>query len=110
MSAHQKIIDSYLEEDASFIVIEPGLPIGGAIISSFRKSFLEKGYKIASPCPHAGHCPLHDKSIDNTPFAKNKWCHFAFSTVRAPSNLIHLSDSVKLNKKIAPKTIMEKPI
>lgn len=97
---YTKIIDSYLENDASFIVIEPGLPIGGAIISSFRKSFLEKGYKIASPCPHAGHCPLHDKSIDNTPFAKNKWCHFAFSAVGAPTNLIKLSEDVALNKKM----------
>ena len=98
---YARIIDSYLEDKATFIVVEPGVPIGGAIISCFRKSFLEKGYTIASPCPHAKTCPLHEKSINNAPFAKNKWCHFAFSTVRAPSNLIHLSDSVKLNKKIA---------
>lgn len=96
---YAKIIDSYLEDDASFIVVEPGLPIGGAIISSFRKSFLEKGYNISSPCPHTRHCPLHEASIDHTSFAKNKWCHFAFSTVGVPSNLSKLSDDVGLNKK-----------
>ena len=93
-------IDSYLEDDGSFIVVEPGLPIGGAIISLFRKSFLEKRYSVESPCPHIEHCPLHEKSVDNIPSAKNKWCHFSFSTFQAPSNLIQLSDRVGLNKKI----------
>lgn len=98
---YAKIIDSYLEENGSFIVVEPGVPIGGAIVSSFRKSFLEKGYSIISPCPHIEACPLHEKSFNGKPVAKNKWCHFAFSTLKAPSNLIKLSDSVGLNKKVA---------
>ncbi|MGP1438195.1 MAG: small ribosomal subunit Rsm22 family protein [Treponema sp.] len=99
---YAKTINSYLEEDGSCLIVEPGFPIGGAIISSFRQCFLEKGYNVESPCPHTAYCPLHEKSIGgNNPIAKNKWCHFAFSTSKAPSNLLHLSDSVGLNKKIA---------
>ena len=101
IKSYAKIIDSYLEDNGSFIVVEPGLPIGGAIVSSFRKYFLEKNYSIASPCPHASYCPLHERSIDNVPVAKNKWCHFAFSALHAPTNLLRFSDSVDLNKKVA---------
>lgn len=98
---YAKTIDSYLENDGSFLIVEPGFPIGGAIISSFRHFFLEKGYAVDSPCPHAENCPLHEKHSSKTPIAKNKWCHFAFSTLKAPSKLLQFSDSVGLNKKVA---------
>ena len=101
IKSYANTIDSYLESDGAFIVVEPGLPIGGNIVSAFRKFFLEKNYTVESPCPHSKYCPLHEKSLDSTAFAKNKWCHFAFSTSKAPSNLLNLSDKVGLNKKVA---------
>ena len=111
------VIDSYIKNTASVLIIEPGLPIGGKIISMFRTFFLQKDYSILAPCPHIKYCPLHERPISeqlqvieehhsstkkhSPAVAKGKWCHFTFSTINAPSNLIELSERVHLAKKTA---------
>ena len=93
------IINSYLKEDAKVLVVEPGLPIGGKIVSSFRSNFLKRGFSLLSPCPHNCVCPIHEKNEKGICMANKKWCHFVFSTARAPSNLLDLSEKVHLAKK-----------
>ena len=121
------IIDSYLKDSSSILIIEPGLPIGGKIISVFRKFFLQRDYSILAPCPHVNSCPLHERQTTGQiqmmeryssktgktarhPYlteesslasARGKWCHFSFSTLNAPTNLLELSEKVHLAKKTA---------
>lgn len=94
---YTNIIDSYLKKDGTSLIIEPGLPIGGAIISSFRTCFIKRGCKILSPCPHNKDCAIHNRQT----FSKNskKWCHFSCSTFDAPKNLLALSKESHLGKK-----------
>ena len=92
------IIAEYLKEDAKILIIEPGLPIGGEIVSSFRQCMLEKGFSILSPCPHEERCAIHAKKEGGKAIAHGKWCHFLFSTYQAPSNLLQFSQNVHLAK------------
>ena len=91
INKYTNIIDSYLKKDGSSLIIEPGLPIGGALISSFRDFFIRKGYKILSPCSHSEDCAISTKS--------KKWCHFSCSTSDVPKNLLALSEASHLGKK-----------
>lgn len=105
------IVDSYLKDSASVLIIEPGLPTGGKIVSVFRKFFVNRrGYSVIAPCPHINLCPLHERESmeESLPMSKlprsharGKWCHFSFSTLTAPKRLAELSAKVHLAKKTA---------
>ena len=98
------IINSYLKNTANVLIIEPGLPIGGKLVSIFRKSFLQKGFSIIAPCPHINSCPLHERQMEGEKWqvsARGKWCHFSFSTLNAPNTLLEFSKQVHLAKKTA---------
>ena len=58
------------------LLIEPGTPVGYAIIRSAREQFTANGAVIAAPCPSVGVCPL----------AKDDWCHF---TCRVQRSKLH---------------------
>lgn len=94
---YTNIIDSYLKKSGEALIIEPGLPIGGTLISSFRASFIKKGYKILSPCSHAEDCAIHNRISLST--KSKKWCHFSCNTNDAPKNLLALSELAHLGKK-----------
>lgn len=99
---HSSVMEHYLKDNTGFILlVEPGLPIGGKIVSSFRTAFLEHDFNVLSPCPHYSICPIHGKSFNGYNVAKNKWCHFSFTTTHCPSNLLQFSKNVKLSKKTA---------
>lgn len=104
-----RIITRYLKDDGKLIVVEPGIPLAGRFISSFRSFLLDAKYNIYSPCTHHGSCPLpfdkfdKNKKMENfcTSAAHDKWCHFSFSVKDAPPNLLKLSASAKLEKNTA---------
>ncbi len=55
------------------VIIEPGDRSGFERIKKIRKILIEKGAKIAAPCPHDQDCPLPE----------NDWCHFSQKILRS---------------------------
>jgi len=89
----------YSTPDASFILIEPGVPKAARTLSLLRDRFIKDGFTVKAPCPHAENCPMNGfKSYTGS---KNKWCNFAFSTEDAPAKLLKLSERAKLPKERA---------
>lgn len=58
------------------VIVEPGTPFSFAEMKCIRQILLDKGAKIAAPCPHENACPL----------SEDDWCHF---TARAQRSKIH---------------------
>lgn len=90
---------NYASEDCSFFIAEPGMPVAGRFISLMRERFLQKGLKVASPCPHQKDCPMN--GLHARYGGSEKWCNFSFSTENAPSKLLKLSESAGLPKERA---------
>ena len=98
-----KTIQHYLQENGAALIIEPGIPLAGEFVSALRKNFIEKKYKIISPCPHSEICPIPGKKTAEQknikyPIASDKWCHFSFYADDAPPKLVELSEAAKLEK------------
>ena len=49
---------SYLRENGSLFVMEPGDPRSGAFISALRAALIAEGAPPLGPCPHALSCPM----------------------------------------------------
>lgn len=89
----------YSTPDASFILIEPGVPKAARTLTLLRDRFIKDGFTVKAPCPHAESCPMNGfKSYTGS---KNKWCNFAFTTDDAPAKLLKLSEKAKLPKERA---------
>ena len=58
------------------VIVEPGTPFSFEDMKRTRQLLLEKGLKIAAPCPHGNDCPL----------PRGDWCHF---TSRAQRSRLH---------------------
>lgn len=92
-------LKTYSTPEASFILVEPGVPKAARTLSLLRTRFLGLGKTIAAPCPHALECPMNGfKAYTGS---RNKWCNFAFNTKDAPSKLLKLSERAKLPKERA---------
>ncbi len=97
---YSKSLFPYLQENASVLLIEPGVPSSARFISLMRDAFLRKGFLISAPCPHQGTCPMDGRrSAKNG--ASGKWCNFAFETQGAPKRLLSLSEKAGLPKERA---------
>jgi len=98
-----KTIQHYLQKNGAALIIEPGIPLAGEFVSALRKNFIEKKYKIISPCPHVRICPIPGKKNAEQknikyPIASDKWCHFSFYADDAPPKLVELSEAARLEK------------
>ncbi|UTD13753.1 hypothetical protein HO345_12590 [Treponema denticola] len=98
-----KTIQHYLQKNGAALIIEPGIPLAGEFVSALRKNFIEKKYKIISPCPHSEICPIPGKKMSEQknikyPIASDKWCHFSFYADDTPPKLVELSEAAKLEK------------
>lgn len=58
------------------VIVEPGTPFSFASLKETRETLIERGLKIAAPCPHENECPLPE----------DDWCHF---TARAQRSKLH---------------------
>ncbi|MBL8967665.1 MAG: hypothetical protein JNG85_11705 [Spirochaetaceae bacterium] len=120
---------SYLRENGSLFVMEPGDPRSGAFITSLRAALLAEGASPLGPCPHALSCPMpgvfrhllppeETRVVKGDPNAapsrfvlppvvmpkkrdKFPWCHFGVDTDQAPSWLQALSAEAGLPKERA---------
>lgn len=58
------------------VIVEPGTPFAFGEMKQTRETLIERGLKIAAPCPHEKECPLPE----------DDWCHF---TARAGRSKLH---------------------
>ena len=121
---------SYLRQDGSLFVMEPGDPRSGAFISALRAGLIAEGASPLGPCPHAYTCPFpgifrglqsHEQRIPHAkgdpnvapsryhlhPVAMPKkrdkfpWCHFGVDADDAPAWLRARSEEAGLPKERA---------
>ena len=120
---------SYLRENGSLFVMEPGDPRSGAFISALRAALIAEGASPLGPCPHALSCPMpgifryllppeETRTVKGDPNAapsrfvlqpvvmpkkrdKFPWCHFGVDTDKAPAWLQALSEEAGLPKERA---------
>lgn len=88
---------SYLKfenENARYIIVEPGDPRSARLVSLMRDSFMRRGFFPVSPCTHFCQCPMDGKK-------GGKWCNYAFKTDNAPTELKKLSEKSELPKERA---------
>lgn len=97
---YSKALFPYLQENASVLLIEPGVPNSARFISLMRDAFLRNGFFAAAPCPHQGRCPMDGRRAGKNG-ASGKWCNFAFETAVAPKRLLSLSEKSGLPKERA---------
>lgn len=97
---YSKALFLYLQENASVLLIEPGVPNSARFISLMRDAFLRNGFFAAAPCPHQGRCPMDGRRAGKSG-ASGKWCNFAFETADAPKRLLSLSEKSGLPKERA---------
>ena len=76
-SARKTVISELVNAAKKLLVIaEPGTPFSFEDMKKTRQLLLDKGMKIAAPCPHENACPLPE----------GDWCHF---TARAQRSRLH---------------------
>ncbi len=117
---------SYLRENGSLFIMEPGDPRSASLISALRAALLAEGAAPLGPCPHSLSCPMPgvfrhllppeetrqvkgDPNVAPSRFVlppvampkkrdKFPWCHFGLPTTKAPAWLTALSDEAGLPK------------
>ncbi|MDR1410608.1 MAG: rRNA methyltransferase [Spirochaetaceae bacterium] len=87
-------------DNASILVVEPGVPRSGEFIAFLRDALAGLGRPAISPCTHGGPCPFPGGRGDRAA-EKLKWCHFAFGTEDAPKKLQDLSAAAGIPKERA---------
>jgi ribosomal protein RSM22 (predicted rRNA methylase) len=55
------------------LIVEPGTPVGFALIRDLRDHLIGGGAELIAPCPNADECPI----------AGDDWCHFAARVSRS---------------------------
>lgn len=107
---YSKVLSNYTADGGTLLVVEPGVPPQAHVLSLMREVFLQEGWSVDAPCPHALRCPMNGEGARpgrDTPvkYASNKsgskWCNFAFNTSDAPKRLLSLSADAGLTKRRA---------
>jgi hypothetical protein len=89
------LLSALASDSGSILIVEPGNPQSGALITAFRSALIRLGRFPVSPCPHGEACPFPGSPVKR---GKEKWCHFAFATEDAPRQLNELSQAAGLPK------------
>jgi ribosomal protein RSM22 (predicted rRNA methylase) len=97
------LLNNTAMQDASLLILEPGIPQSGRFISLLRNELLKLGHYPYAPCTHIAACPFLNNSPQmirgrNWLDTKKRWCHFSFETAGAPKELHRLSAAAKLPK------------
>jgi len=120
---------SYIRENGSIFVMEPGDPRSGSFVSALRAALLSEGAAPLGPCPHALSCPMPgifrhllppeetrtvkgDPNVAPSRFVlapvvmpkkreKYPWCHLGVDALKAPAWLEALSEEAGLPKERA---------
>ncbi|HEY3556830.1 MAG TPA: small ribosomal subunit Rsm22 family protein [Kribbella sp.] len=71
--ARHRLVDLAASCASTIVIVEPGTPRGHRRVLEARDLLIERGLRIAAPCPHQGPCPVD-------------WCHFA---TRLPRTELH---------------------
>ena len=124
-----RILLSYLKENGSLFVMEPGDPRSGALVTALRAALLAEGAAPLGPCPPSLSCPMpgvfrhlfpaeEPRMVKRDPntapsrfvlppvvMPKNRdkypWCHFGVDALKAPKWLEVLSEEAGLPKERA---------
>jgi hypothetical protein len=120
---------SYIRENGSIFVMEPGDPRSGSFVSALRAALLAEGAAPLGPCPHSLSCPMpgifrhlfppeETRTAKGDPNAapsryvlapvampkkrdKYPWCHLGIDALKAPAWLEALSEEAGLPKERA---------
>ena len=92
---------SLTESTGCVLVVEPGIPRSGEFISLLRSYLIKNECIPLSPCTHQAPCPLPGGMSPGKNPGKERWCHFAFDTEDAPTELHKLSRAAKIPKERA---------
>ncbi|SLM17477.1 putative Small ribosomal subunit Rsm22 family [uncultured spirochete] len=105
----------YCAPQGKMLIVEPGEPRSGGLVSAMRAAAIIGGNEILAPCPHAYACPMpgifksgqeyligHHRTLEPVrmpaPRAKYPWCHFSVPAGFAPRWLTSLSEEAGLSK------------
>jgi hypothetical protein len=127
-------IAPYCAPQGKMLIVEPGEPRSGSLLSAMRAAAIVNGSEITAPCPHMYACPMpgifksgqeyltsHPRALTPvrmpSPRAKYPWCHFSIPAEFAPSWLGTLSEEAGLSKEklsfsflfVKNKAIRQKP-
>ncbi len=109
-------LSSSCKPEGTVLLIEPGEPRSGAMLSALREAALLAGFTAEAPCPHARACPMSgafggmgDREDGraksalpqvHTPRHRTKmpWCHFPVPLDIAPPALTRFSEEAGLPK------------
>jgi hypothetical protein len=118
-------LGAYAAPGGRVLVVEPGDPRSGAMLSALRESVILGGGRPVAPCPHSAACPMagaflsgafrkDDDGRDEEPRAqdgpsldkvitargrsKAPWCHFVLDPGAAPQRLVDFSEAAGLPK------------
>ncbi|HOZ72669.1 MAG TPA: small ribosomal subunit Rsm22 family protein [Spirochaetales bacterium] len=102
------------------LIVEPGDPRSGAMLSALRESVILRGGEPLAPCPHRAACPMAGaflssafrdsdedgrdggerlaKVVTAKGRSKAPWCHFVIDAGAAPERLVAFSETAGLPK------------
>jgi hypothetical protein len=93
------MLASRLARDARLLLVEPGMRLGGKLLSRLRDILIEEGLSPLAPCTHAEACPMLAPRW-------RSWCHFVFPAEGSPEWLGRLTRLAGLDKDRASLSFM----